>query len=137
VDQDRVPCIYKLGYYDDGGTPSPNAALSAKVERTLLRGGNWDSQSKTVVWNSNVPGGSLVSSYLASQVLPASLFRSSPPPEFSVPGAVWPPIDPSAAAKATKIPAQLCYESQNLAEGGAFKPAFYARVDLEARTWNP
>ena len=67
ADQDRVPCIYKLGYYDDGGTPSPSAALSAKVERTLLRGGNWDSQSRTVVWSDNAPGRGLASSYLANQ----------------------------------------------------------------------
>jgi len=128
ADQDQAPCIYKLGYFDDGATPTPNPALSAKVERTLLRGGNWDSVSGTVVWSDNVPRGSLASSYLARRRLPASLFRSSAPPEFSAPGAVWPPIDPSAATKVNKIPAQLCYEAQNLAAGGAFKPAFYSRA---------
>src|SRR5216683_6150888 len=35
----QPPSIYKLGYYDDGGTSTPNATLSAKVENTLLRGG--------------------------------------------------------------------------------------------------
>ena len=127
ADEDRVPCIYKLGYYDDGGTPTPSAALSGKVETTLLRGGNWDSESKTVVWSHNVPRGSLVSSYLAEQALPASLFRSSAPSEFSVPGAVWPPIDPTAADKVRKLPAQLCYEAQNIAAGGTFSPSFYTR----------
>jgi hypothetical protein len=124
--QDQVPCIFKMGYFDDGGTPSPNPALSAKVEQTSLRGGNWDSQTKTVVWKGNVPAGSLVSSYLAHQAMPASLFRSAAPPEFSAPGAVWPPIDPAAAAMVNKIPAQLCYEAQQLRAGGTFDSAFYA-----------
>ena len=128
ADEDLAPCIYKLGYFDDGRTPTPNAALSAKVERTLLRGGNWDSLTRTVVWSGNVPGGSLVSSYIAGRELPASLFRSTAPEEFSAPGAVWPPVDPSAATKVNKIPAQLCYEAQDLAAGGTFNPAFYSRA---------
>ena len=64
--------IYQLGYYDDGGGSSPNLTLSAKVGQTILRGGNWDCVTKSVVWNNNVPSGSLASSYLASQVLPSS-----------------------------------------------------------------
>lgn len=128
ADQDRVPSIYKLGYFDDGGSPTPSAALSAKVERTSLRGGNWDSFTKTVVWSDNVPRGSLASAYLARQEMPASLFRSLAPAEFSVPGAAWPPIDPPAAAKVSRIPAQLCYDAQNLGAGGIFNPAFYAQA---------
>jgi hypothetical protein len=128
ADQNRVPSIYKFGYYDDGGTPSPNPALSAKVEQTSLRGGNWDSQTGSVIWNNNVPTGSLASGYLASQRMPMSLFRSSAPAEFSVPGASWPPVDPMAVTKVTKIPAQLCYETQSLARGGTFNPAFYAQA---------
>jgi hypothetical protein len=121
-----MPSVYKLGCYDDGATPSPNPALSAKVERTSLRGGNWDSLTRTVVWSHNVPSGSLVAGYLARRPVPASLFRSRAPAEFSVPGAVWPPIDPEAAVKATRIPAQLCYEAEEIAGGGTFNPAFYA-----------
>ena len=40
--------------------------------------------------------------------------------------------DPSAATKVRKIPAQLCYEAQHLAEGGAFNPAFYAQASPAA-----
>jgi hypothetical protein len=132
ADEDRVPSIFKLGYYDDGGTPTPNAALSAKVERTLLRGGNWDSVTRTVAWSDNAPAGSVATSYLARQILPASLFLTSAPAEFSAAGAAWPPVDPSAATKVRKIPAQLCYEAQHLAEGGAFNPAFYAQASPAA-----
>lgn len=107
----QSPSIYKLGYYDDGGTPTPNATLSAKVENTILRGGNWDCQTNSVVWNTNVPGGSLVSSYLPQQTLPNSLYLSARPNWFTLSGAVWPPIDPSASTKVNKIPAQICYEN--------------------------
>jgi Pectate lyase superfamily protein len=118
----QSPSIYKLGYFDDGGTPTPNAALSAKVENTILRGGNWDCKTNSVVWNTNVPGGSLVSSYLAPQTLPNSLYLSTKPNWFTAGGAVWPPIDPSAATKVNKIPAQICYENGPKI-GGAFNPS--------------
>jgi hypothetical protein len=118
----QSPSIYKLGYYDDGGTASPNAALSAKVGQTLLRGGNWDCRSKSVVWSSNVPSGSLASTYLAQQVLPDSLYLSAMPSWFAASGAVWPPIDPSASAIVNKIPAQICYEN-GVKIGAAFKPS--------------
>jgi hypothetical protein len=111
ADSSQPPTIYKLGYYDDGGTPTPNATLSAKVENTLLRGGNWDCKTNSVVWNTNVPGGSLVSSYLAPQTLPNSLYLSAKPNWFTVSSAVWPPIDPSASTRVNKIPAQICYEN--------------------------
>ncbi len=111
ADSSQPPTIYKLGYYDDGGTPTPNPALSAKVENTILRGGNWDCKTNSVVWNTNVPGGSLVSSYLAPQTLPNSLYLAAKPNWFNVTGAVWPPIDTSAGTKVNKIPAQICYEN--------------------------
>lgn len=111
ADASQSASIYKLGYYDDGGTPTPNAALSAKVENTILRGGNWDCKTNSVVWNNNVPSGSLASSYLAQQTLPNSLYLSAKPSWFTASAAAWPPVDTSAATKVNKIPAQLCYES--------------------------
>jgi len=114
--------IYQLGYYDDGGGASPNLALSAKVGQTIVRGGNWDCKSNAVVWSSNVPSGSLVSSYLGQQTLPSSLYLSAAPSWFSASGAVWPPIDPVATTKANAIPAQLCYQSGPGA-GLAYNPA--------------
>ncbi len=128
ADAGQKPSIYKLGYFDDGGTTSPNTTLTAKVEKTLLRGGNWDSVTNSVVWTGNVPSGSLASSYLASQALPASLYRSTAPPEFGATGTVWPPIDPASSTKVTAIPAQLCYQTQNIHGGGTFNPAFYGKV---------
>jgi hypothetical protein len=122
ADASQSASIYKLGYYDDGGTSSPNAALSAKVGQTILRGGNWDCKSNSVVWSSNVPSGSLVSTYLGQQVLPDSLYLSSKPNWFTVSGAVWPPIDPSASTKVNKIPAQICYENGPKI-GRAFNPS--------------
>ncbi len=122
ADGARSSTIYKLGYYDDGGASSPNPALSAKVGQTILRGGNWDCKTNTVVWSSNVPNGSLVSTYLDQQVLPSSLYLSVKPAWFAASGAAWPPIDPAATTKINKIPAQLCYEN-GPKTGAAFKPS--------------
>lgn len=118
----QTASIYKLGYYDDGGTASPNAALSTKVGQTLIRGGNWDCKSNSVVWSSNVPSGTPTSAYLAQQVLPASLYLSGTPNWFKAAGAVWPAIDPAASVKVNRIPAQVCYES-GPKTGGAFNPS--------------
>jgi len=122
ADSSQSPAIYKLGYYDDGGTASPNSTLSAKVGKTLLRGGNWDCKTNSVVWSSNVPSGSLVSSYLSQQALPNSLYLASKPAWFAASNAVWPPVDPSATTKVNKIPAQICFESGPKL-GAAFTPS--------------
>jgi hypothetical protein len=122
ADASQTASIYKLGYYDDGGTSSPNASLSAKVEKSILRGGNWDCKTGTEVWSSNVPSGSLASTYVSQQTLPTSLYLPSKPAWFGGTGAIWPPIDPSASTKVNKIPAQLCYES-GPNTGAAFNPA--------------
>jgi hypothetical protein len=114
--------IYKFGYYDDGGTSSPNAALSAKVGQTILRGGNWDCRTNTTVWNNNVPNGSLVATYVAPQTLPNSLYLPAKPSWFTASAAVWPAVDPAASTKVNKIPAQICYEKGPLT-GAAFNPS--------------
>jgi hypothetical protein len=132
ADAPRVPSIYKLGNFDDGDTRTPSGALSAKVERTSLRGGNWDALTRTVVWRDNVPSGSLASSYLPRRSLPASLFRNAAPPEFRIPGAVWPAVDPLAAVKYVPIPAQRCYAAEGLGKGGVFDPSYYRRWDPAA-----
>jgi len=59
----------------------------------------------------NVPGGSLVSTYLTQQTLPNSLYLSAQPNWFKPSNAVWPPINPGASTKVNKIPAQICYEN--------------------------
>jgi hypothetical protein len=114
--------IYFLGAYDDGGTPTPNAALSAKVENTMLRGGNWDCVTNGLVWSNNVPSGSLVASYLSQQTMPTSLYLSAKPIWFIPSGAAWPSVDPVASTKVNKTPAQICYES-GPKSGGAFTPS--------------
>lgn len=115
--------IWQLGYYDDGGSASPNLTLSAKVGKTLLRGGNWDCVTKSVVWSSNVPSGSLTSSYIAQQTLPNSLVFSSAPSYFAATGAVWPPINTGGSTMVNQIPAQICYnEGAVNSQGGGFNP---------------
>src|SRR6185312_3535337 len=116
--------IYQLGYYDDGGSSSPNLNLSAKVVRTTLRGGNWDCVTKSVVWNNNVPAGGSASTYMSPATLPSSLVFSAAPAYFTATGAAWPPINPASSAVVNKIPAQICYNSGPVnSQGGGFNPA--------------
>ncbi len=122
ADGSQNAAIYKLGYFDDGGDTSGTAALKAKVETSMLRGGNWDCKTNSVVWSSNVPSGSAASTYLAQQALPNSLYLSGKPGWFGASNAVWPPIDPLASTKVNKNPAQICYENGPKA-GGAFNPS--------------
>lgn len=115
--------IYQTGYYDDGGGSSPNSTLSAKVAQTLIRGGNWDCKTNSVVWNSNVPsGGGSASTYLSQQTLPASLYLTAEPSWYSTSGAVWPAINTAASTMVNLIPAQICYDS-GPGSGNAFNPA--------------
>jgi hypothetical protein len=123
ADAAQPSVIYRVGYYDDGGATTPNAALSVKAGQTLLRGGNWDCKTNSVVWNTNVPtGGGASATYLSQQTLPASLYLSSAPSWLAAGGVVWPPIDPNATTKVNRIPAQVCYEN-GPKSGGVFNPA--------------
>jgi hypothetical protein len=100
--------IFRIGYFDADGNIGPDSTQTAKVGNTLYRGGNWDCKSGSQYWASNAPSGS-PGTYLASQVLPNSLYLSAKPAWF---GSVsWPAIDPGAATKVNKTPAQLCYEA--------------------------
>lgn len=115
--------IWQLGYYDDGGGSSPNQTLSNKVGTTLLRGGNWDCVTKSVVWSSNAPSGNFTASYMASTTLPNSLVFSSAPSYFAGTGAVWPPINTAATTVVNQIPAQICYNAGAANSlGGGFNP---------------
>jgi hypothetical protein len=110
ADQAQGPTIYKFGYFDDGGTASPNLTLSAKTENTVLRGGNWDCKTGTIIYNSNVPSGSVVASYQElDRFLPFSLYLSKKPSWFS--SSHWPAIENPIPTQVNNIPAQNCYNS--------------------------
>ena len=124
--------IYRLGFPNMGncGLTSFDGAnppgIDSTVITTLLRWGNFDTQHNGAVWDAaEIPSGVSVP---ATQLLPASIYYDRKPSWW--PAAVaWPPIGPDVAGgelvsgQAWKIPAQRCYESQNLGEGGAFSRA--------------
>ena len=103
--------------------------LDAFTIPTLLRGGNFDTATKTVVWKDNlttlqsqgkVPSSDTAASYLPSQSLPPSLYRTSKPSWFG--SSPWPPIGPdvtggdaAVSGHAYDIPAKRCFMSENLA----------------------
>ena len=99
--------IWRLGYPGIGnnfitGTnpPSTNTgALDTQVKTTLLRHGNYDHATHSIVWDAAI----------ADHTLPASLYRTSKPAWFG--NRPWPPFDPAlaSAAAATNIPAGYRY----------------------------
>jgi hypothetical protein len=98
-----------------------------KVKSTLLRWGNFDYFNRAARWEpAELPSGVPVP---ADQIIPASYYYAGRPSWW--PAAVaWPPIGPDVTGGAGdtlgrvhKIPAVLCWESQNLLNGGAFNAA--------------
>jgi hypothetical protein len=124
--------IYRLGFPNmgncslipfDGASPP---GIDNTVITTLLRWGNFDTKNDRAVWDATeIPAGVPVPE---NQRLPASIYYDRGPPWW--PAAVaWPPIGPDVSGgelvggHAWRIPAQRCYESQNLGGGGTFSRA--------------
>jgi hypothetical protein len=121
--------IYRLGFPNmgncglesyDGQSPE---GLDDRVADTLLRWGNFDYVSNAVLWEApEIPDDVPLPS---TQSLPASLIYTGRPSWWPA-GVAWPPIGPDVtggqdgSGHAWKIPAELCYESSNLGEGGTF-----------------
>jgi hypothetical protein len=89
----ELKSIWRLGYGGPDGIGDP------RVRATLLRHGNWDSVTRTTVWDPAI----------AERVLPASLYLSERPDWWG--DLAWPPIGPDLEPMVGKIPAQLRYEA--------------------------
>jgi hypothetical protein len=124
--------IYRLGFPNTGNCsliPFDRASppgIDNTVSTTLLRWGNFDTKHNGAVWDAmEIPPGVPVP---ATQRLPASIYYDRKPSWWPA-GVAWPPIGPDVAegelltGQAWKIPAQRCFESQNLGGGGAFSRA--------------
>jgi PKD repeat protein len=115
--------IYRFGYDTDGG-----AFSDSNVQATVFLNGNFDYLTNGANWDSSV----------SSHNLPQSEYLAAKPAWFG--NTPWPPIGPDisngdadGAGHAFKIPAQQCFEAQNLDNGGIFDPVFYsAPVNLTA-----
>jgi hypothetical protein len=121
--------IYRLGYPNMGNCSFESydgaslAGLDARVSATLLRWGNFDYAGGAVRWEaSEVPADVPAPT---AETLPASLLYADRPAWWPA-GVAWPPIGPEVtggadgAGHAWKIPAELCYESRDLGNGGSF-----------------
>jgi len=130
-------CI-RLGYPTDGASAGPDQGVSQdpEVATSAMLWGNFCAANGSTNFNANeVPSGASTypNAVPSTQTLPASLFRSTRPPFFTVTGVgtvAWPPIGPdvtggaSQGGRAYKIPARLVYE----AAGGSsanFNPSLY------------
>lgn len=103
--------IYQLGYPNMGNNgftgyrpPSTSdQALDLKVWQTVLRHGNFDYKTKSVIWNSDPQYPVL------DQTLPNSLLYDVKPAWWPI-NVIWPPIGSDLNPIVSKIPAQLRYE---------------------------
>jgi len=107
--------IYVLGYWNSWSAGADADKFDPLVLGTLLRWGNYDYFSQTTHWDpQELPAGETAP---ADQTLPASLYLADKPSWFG--SVAWPAIGPDVSGMSNKLPAQLCYESNNLG-GGAF-----------------
>jgi hypothetical protein len=114
-----VAPIYVLGYWKSWSAGADADKFDPLVLGTLLRWGNYDYFSQTTHWDpQELPAGEATP---ADQTLPASLYLAAKPSWFG--SVTWPPTGPDVSGMTNKLPAQLCYESNNLASGGAFDPS--------------
>jgi hypothetical protein len=113
-----VAPIYVLGFWNTWSATNSDS-YDPLVASTLLRWGNFDYFSGQTHWDpKEIPSGETAPS---DQTLPASLYLSAKPGWFG--SAPWPPIGPDVSGMANKLPAQACYETNNLGSGGAFDPS--------------
>ncbi len=90
--------IYRLGLYGPSGESAGWGPYDPRVVTTLVRHGNYDCVTQSVMWAPNS----------TDHTIPLSLYLSSKPLWFgSVP---FPPIGPDVSGYVNKIPAQVCYE---------------------------
>ena len=110
------PVIYRLGYPNMGNngystTNPPSDAdqggLDPRVAETLLRHGNYDYETQSIVWDPTI----------ADQALPVSLYRSARPTWWGA--SAWPPIGPDLTPMVSPLPAQACYDAL---QSGEFNP---------------
>lgn len=108
--------VYQFGNNNDGAGPSSDP----EVQSTTLLWGNFDYMNGSAQWNVNERPDGLS----ASENLPASLYLSSKPSWFG--NLAWPVFGPETNNPTTiltgSIPAQECYEHENLGEFGTFDP---------------
>lgn len=94
--------IYSFGFWADTQAPSDNTKGDANVAISVLRHGNWDADTQTIIYDANTP----------QHTLQPSLFwiNGTKPAEF-ITGYPYPPFDPalSSTALPTNLPAYQVY----------------------------
>jgi hypothetical protein len=94
---DSVAYSYSFGYGGSGENHCGDNTCSDRAYTTAIIHGDYDYVTGQVRWNSS------------DHEIPASLYLSSKPSWFG--SSRWPPIGPEVTGYASKIPAQLRYES--------------------------
>lgn len=113
-----VAPIFVLGFWNTWSATDPTN-YDPLVAATLLRWGNFDFFTGETHWDAaEIPSDVAVPT---DQTLPASLYLGSKPGWFG--SAAWPPIGPDVDGLETPIPAELCFQANDLGGGGTFDPA--------------
>jgi len=95
--------IYRLGYPHVGNNnygPNPDAldGFDSRVASTLIRHGNYDYSTQSVIWDSSINDNNI----------PDSLYLAGKPPWWG--NLRWPAIGPDLSPRLSAIPAQRRYE---------------------------
>ncbi len=111
------PTIYRVGYPNEGnnnyiGTTGPNIGsfatndygLDLTVTATLLVHGNYDYQTGSTIWDTNI----------VDQTIPSSLYLTNKPAWFGA--LTWPSYGPDVANLTNVIPAELRFSGSSIPE---------------------
>ncbi|MEI8010888.1 MAG: dockerin type I domain-containing protein [Candidatus Omnitrophota bacterium] len=141
----RDKLIYSIGLWNAaGGVVHPPGGVSSidtgavNTLNTLYRWGNYDVVNGSTQWDINEVPADVTTGLVGppESQLPASLYYPDIPSWWATPwgNPAWPPIGPgvtggsdpsagSASGMVDQIPAQLCFNHQDLINGGTFNPA--------------
>jgi hypothetical protein len=109
-----VAPIYVLGYWSSWDATGHTTDFDPQVAATLWRWGNYDYFTKQAHWDAaELPAGYQAP---ADHTLPPSLYLPAKPAWFG--NLPFPAIGPDVSGYASKIPAQVCYESMTMGGQG-------------------
>lgn len=95
-------------YTSEGGTLSTAQKFDQNVAGTLIRHGNYDYATRSVLWEPSI----------IDRNIPVSMYLVERPSWWGA--ARWPAVDPTNDERVTKIPAQIRYEA---IQANSFEPA--------------
>jgi hypothetical protein len=99
--------VFRMGGWFNGGGA---CTMDANVKATIVRHGNFDFVSKSVIWSDSI----------ANRDLPASLYLEKAPAFFKD-GCLWPFVDPTRPIRVGILPAKARFDAMQPVPSAPFK----------------